>query len=185
MRPTSTGCRLIIDPAQWGHRPDPGDSIAVSGCCLTVVEDQQSDTLSFDVIQQTLTKTRLGAIDAADRVNLEPAATLASRLDGHLVQGHVDAIGRVVAALDTPDQGRRLRLEAPVDVLDLCVQQGSIAIDGVSLTIADLGDTWLEVALIPMTLELTTLGDLREGNCVNIETDMLARHVQRLLRRGN
>ncbi len=176
---TAAGCRIVLDPDGWGHEPAVGDSIAVNGCCLTLVEGP-AGTLAFDVIPQTLTLTTLGGLSAGDRVNLEAAASMQSRFDGHMVQGHIEGTGAVVEVTDD-DTGRRLRVHLDAGMARCCVPQGSIAIDGVSLTISGCGDDWIEVALIPLTLERTTLGQLRPEDRVNIETDVLARHVARLL----
>lgn len=139
--------------------------------------------LAFDVIPQTLDMTTLGALAVGRRVNVEAAMRSDARLDGHVVQGHVDAMGTVVAVTQDAKSGIRIRVQVPERVSDLCVEQGAITIDGVSLTIADLGNDWMEVALIPTTSQDTTLGTIEAGDTVNVETDMLARHVARLVER--
>lgn len=178
---TSDGRRLLVSVGQWAHERAIGASIAVNGCCLTVVKCA-GDGLAFDVIPQTLTMTTLGELKAGSAVNLEAAATMEDRFDGHMVQGHVDGTGTVQASTDD-NNGRRLRIQLDSTLADLCVAQGSITIDGVSLTVASLGDDWIEVALIPLTVRETTLGERSCGDRVNVETDMLARHVARLLER--
>jgi riboflavin synthase len=178
---SADGRRLVVSAGNWTHEPAIGASFAVNGCCLTVVE-REGDALAFDVIPQTLAMTTLGDLKAASAVNLEAAATMQSRFDGHMVQGHVDGVGTIAACTDDAD-GRRLRVELDPSLAELCVAQGSIAIDGVSLTVSDLGDDWIEVALIPLTLRETTLGATCCGDRVNVETDMLARHVARLMER--
>jgi riboflavin synthase len=154
--------------------PSPGDSVAVDGVCLTAVESD-GGTLAFDVVPETVSRTK----GFADEVNLEPALRIGDPLGGHYVQGHVDAVGRV-ASLD----GERLRVEAPAEVLRYCVEKGSIAVDGVALTIAAIDDASFEVALVPHTLEVTTLGALHAGDPVNLEVDVLAKYVEKLVARG-
>jgi riboflavin synthase len=185
---TPSGRRLVVEPANWDHVPAPGASIAVSGCCLTVVGVKQGRFL-FDVVHRTLELTTLGVLQAGDRVNLEKSATLETLLGGHLVQGHVDGVG-VVRAVDDGDDWR-VRIEAPSAVADHLVDRGSIAVDGVSLTVArvlrDLTGRvdGFEVALIPETLARTTLADVRPGHRVNLEADamskMIASHLERML----
>jgi riboflavin synthase len=173
------GQALSIDPKGWSHKASMGDSLAISGCCLTRVPGPDG-LMCFDVIPQTLAMTVLGQLHVGDRVNLEAAMLATSRLDGHVVQGHVDAVGEVTQ-VRAEGAGARLRVALPDAPLQCCVEQGSIAIDGVSLTIAGLGVGWLDVALIPATMQDTTLGTARVGDQVNIETDVLARHVAALV----
>ena len=151
--------------------PAVGDSVAVDGVCLTVV-DARDGSLAFDVVAETTSRVK----PFGDEVNLEPALRAGEPLGGHYVQGHVDGVGRV-RSLD----GGRLVVEAPDELLRYCVEKGSIAIDGVSLTIAALHADALEVALVPHTLEVTTLGALRPGDPVNLEADVLAKYVERLV----
>lgn len=158
----------------------PGDSIAVNGCCLTVVE-HDGTTWTADVMQETLDKTSLHGVQPGDRVNLERAVTADKRLGGHIVQGHVDGVGRVVSrapsehwdvvtiALPEPGMTRYL------------VDKGSITVDGVSLTVVEAGDDAFTVSLIPETLARTTLGSRQPGDRVNLEVDVLAKHVEKLL----
>ena len=158
-------------------RPQVGDSVAVDGVCLTVV-DARDGHLAFDVVPETLARTKpFGA-----EVNLEPALRAGEPLGGHYVQGHVDGVGRVRAAAEEGD-GRRLWVDAPAELLRYCVEKGSIAVDGVSLTVAALDDVGFAVALVPHTLEHTTLGSLTRGAEVNLEVDVLAKYVERLLPR--
>ena len=185
---TASGRRLEIDPGAWGHLPDLGASIAVSGCCLTVVE-ATPERFSFDVIHRTLEVTTLGSLEKGDGVNLEKSATLDTLLGGHLVQGHVDAMGRI-REVDEGDDWR-IRIDAPGEVASHLVDRGSITVDGVSLTVARLLSDedgrvdGFEVALIPETLARTTLESRRSGDLVNLEADamskMVATHVERLL----
>ncbi len=156
-----------------------GDSISVDGVCLTVV-DQGPDWFTADVMGVTIAMSTLGAATVGQRVDIERAAALGDRLGGHLVQGHIDGTSTVVSV--TPQEAWRvLRLTLDPEHAPLVVRKGSIAVDGVSLTVSDAGDDWFEVSLIPETLTATVLGDLAPGDRVNIETDVLARHVQRLM----
>jgi riboflavin synthase len=177
------GARLVIDPAQWHHRPSLGDSIAVSGCCLTVADDPSvSGALAFDVIAQTLKMTTLGQLVPGQPVNLEHAATASTLLGGHIVQGHVDGVGSI-ARVQHDSAQCTVRIQPPAELMDYIVDQGSIAVDGVSLTVAAAGNDWFEVALIPTTLRLTTLGQARAGQRLNLEADSVAKTVVSWLRR--
>ena len=161
-----------------------GDSIAVNGCCLTVVGTPVAGgPLRFDVVPQTLGLTTVGALRAGDRVNLEHAATASTLLGGHLVQGHVDGIGEVLAVSEAGGEWRT-RIAAPPSVQPYLVERGSVAVDGVSLTVAALGDRWFEVALIPATLAKTTLRERAAGSRVNLEADHLAKMVAEQVRRA-
>jgi riboflavin synthase len=152
-----------------------GDSIAVDGVCLTVVENG-GGRLSFDVVPETLARVKpFGA-----RVNLEPALRAGDPLGGHYVQGHVDGVGRVVS-VEPEQDGACIRVEPPADLLRYLVEKGSVAVDGVSLTVAAVDETGFEVALIPHTLAETTLSDAAPGSAVNLELDVLAKYVERLL----
>jgi riboflavin synthase len=152
-----------------------GDSIAVDGVCLTVVENGDG-RLAFDLHPETLRRAKPFRAE----VNLEPALRAGEPLGGHYVQGHVDGIGRVRAS-EAEGEGRRLWLDAPPELLRYCVEKGSIAVEGVSLTIAELGDGAVAIALVPHTLAATTLGSVRAGDEVNLEVDVLAKYVERLL----
>lgn len=180
------GTRLSIAAGQWAYSPAAGDSIAVNGCCLTYCQGDQSTPaagdLHFDVIAQTLKLTTLGDLAVGDRVNLEHAVTPHGLLGGHIVQGHVDGVATVAAVTDTADE-RRLRIEPPPSLHESIIERGSIAVDGVSLTVAAVTDSAFEVALIPTTLRDTTLSDRSEGDRVNIETDYIARTVTHWLQR--
>lgn len=156
-----------------------GDSIAVDGVCLTVAE-LDGDTFVVDVMPETLTRSTLGSLAAGTAVNLERAVRADGRLDGHLVQGHVDGVGRLVSR--TP--GARwddLVIECPPELTRYVAEKGSIAVSGVSLTVTRAGDADLGVSLIPTTLEATTLGRLEPGDPVNLEVDVIAKYVERLL----
>ena len=157
----------------------PGDSLAVNGVCLTatVVEAEQ---ILADIGPETLRVTTLGSMRPQQLVNLERAMRADARFGGHFVQGHVDGTG-TVASVDTTEDGVRIRIEAGSELLRYCVEKGSITVDGVSLTVAAIDETGFEVALIPHTLEVTTLGELSAGDDVNLETDVLAKYVEKLL----
>lgn len=157
----------------------PGDSVAVNGVCLTAA-DVVDGAFAADVINQTLARTTLGPLEPNDRVNLELALRADDRLGGHIVNGHVDGTGTVVSALDD-GFSRRLRVELPTELRRYLVERGSVAIDGVSLTVAMTTESGFEVSLIPETLERTTLSEATEGAVVNIEVDQIARYVERLL----
>ena len=154
------------------------DSIAVSGACLTVV---RVDAASFtaDVMPETLRRTRLGSLSPGDHVNLERAVTPSTRLGGHIVLGHVDDVGRVVSMV-SEESATIMTIEAPADIMRYVATKGSVTVDGVSLTVAGLGESSFAVALVPYTCEQTTLGKARPGHPVNLEVDVLARYIERL-----
>jgi riboflavin synthase len=156
-----------------------GDSIACSGCCLTAVE-VESDRFAVEAVPETLRRTTLGSWRPGTRVNLERSLRLGDRLGGHLVQGHVDAVGTVLASEPEGD-GRRVRLELPGELRRFVALKGSLAVDGVSLTVAALTDGGCEIAYIPHTLAVTSAGDYRAGTRVNLEVDLLSRYLARLL----
>ncbi|MEU3454379.1 riboflavin synthase [Micromonospora sp. NPDC006766] len=156
-----------------------GDSIAVNGVCLTVV-DVDGDVFTADVMGETLRRSALGALRPGAPVNLERAATLGSRLGGHLVQGHVDGVGEIISR-EPAAQWETVRFRLPAALSRYVVEKGSITVDGVSLTVAEVGDDWFAVGLIPTTLKLTTLGAKGVGDPVNLEVDVLAKYVERLL----
>lgn len=160
-----------------------GSSIAVAGVCLTVVS-LSPHALTFDVVPTTLGKTKLGSLRTGERVNLERALRASGRLEGHMVQGHCEAIGLV---LDTEVKGGSVMLsvEVPEVLTPFIVPQGSVAIDGVSLTVANIQDQTLTVALVPYTCAQTTLGTLKQGDSVNIETDIIGRYSQKLVHVGS
>jgi riboflavin synthase len=160
--------RLVIESTL---APDVGDSVAVDGVCLTVVR-ADGGTLAFDVVGETSSRVKRFGAEA----NLEPALRAGEPLGGHYVQGHVDSVGRVRSF-----DGERLVVEAPAEILRYCVEKGSITVDGVALTIAALDDESFEVALVPHTLEVTTLGGKRPGDEVNLEVDVLAKYVERMV----
>jgi riboflavin synthase len=166
------GCSTVLEDAAGGG------SIAVNGVCLTVTE-REAGSLSFDLSDETLERTTLGRLEPGEKVNLERPVTLATRLGGHLVQGHVDAVGSVTS-VEPDGGGATILIEAPEGVARYLVEKGSVAVDGVSLTVASVNGTAFGVALIPHTLEVTTLGLAKPGDHVNLEADVIAKYVARL-----
>jgi riboflavin synthase len=171
--------RLTVSSHTVSTGLEPGASVSVNGVCLTLVA-RDDERCSFDLSEETLERTTLGALAPGDPVNLERPVTLASRLGGHLVQGHVDGVGEVVAVREDA-QGARIRITVPQSASRFIVEKGSVAVDGVSLTVAALLDRHIEAALIPHTLAVTTLGSVRPGDRVNLEVDMIAKYVERLM----
>lgn len=160
-----------------------GDSIAVSGTCLTAVE-HDATTFTADVMQETLRLTSLDGIKVGDPVNLERAMTAATRFGGHVVQGHVDGVGEIISR-EPSENWEWLRVRIPVDLMKYVVLKGSITIDGVSLTVNEVGPDHIGLSLIPETLALTTLGSKKPGDKVNVEADVMAKHIERLLEARN
>ena len=157
-----------------------GDSIAVNGVCLTVADVRRDGTFTTDVMGETLNRTSLRVVGVGSRVNLERAAAVNGRLGGHIVQGHVDGTGHIIAR--TPaEHWQVVRIALPTSLARYVVEKGSITVDGVSLTVSAVGHDWFEVSLIPTTLESTTLGAAEVGSQVNLEVDILAKYVERLL----
>ena len=182
--PTPFGAALSVDSCGWSQRPSIGDSIAVNGCCLTVArQDQRPDELHFDIIHQTLDVTTLGRLKADDPVNLEHAVSASTPLGGHIVQGHIDGIGVISRMLRDPAQCRMQVTPNDRALMRCIVEKGSIAVDGVSLTVAATGEDWFETALIPTTLKMTNLGTRAQGIPVNLETDYLAKVIVNYLER--
>jgi riboflavin synthase len=173
------GIRLEIDAPETSRGASVGDSIAIGGVCLTVVA-MGGERLAFQAVPETLGRTSLGRLAAGSAVNLEPALRAGDALGGHFVQGHVDAVGSV-RSTDPEGDGRRIWIDAPPDLLRYVVEKGSITVEGASLTVADLDPAGFAVALIPHTLEVTTFGALAAGDAVNLEVDVLAKYVERLL----
>ena len=177
------GGRLIVDAHTVVRDSDVGASVSVNGVCLTVVE--RTDTsLRFDLSEQTLERTCLGDLRPGDPVNLERPVTLVARLGGHLVQGHVDGVGEVTRVEVDGSGGARVSIRLPGELSRYVVERGSIAIDGVSLTIAAVDDDEITVALIPHTLAVTTLGLAAPGRRLNVEADVIARYVERSMERS-
>lgn len=179
---SGAGARLAIDPGSWRHEARPGDSICVAGCCLTLAAAADGGLLAFDVVGETLARTTLGSLGPGARVNLEASLRPDAPIGGHFVQGHIDGVGTVAAVRDAAAD-RRLAVRAPPDLLDCIVPKGSIGLDGVSLTIATVREDVFEIALIPTTLDRTTLGSLAVGDACNVETDIIARTVAHILGR--
>ncbi|MGI9020149.1 MAG: riboflavin synthase [Solirubrobacterales bacterium] len=175
---SDAGARLRIAAGLAGDLA-PGDSVAVSGACLTVAGGEGGG-LAADVMNQTLSLTTLGSLEVGTHVNLEPSLRAGDPLGGHLVQGHVDGVGEVLGA-EADGIARRIRIGLPAGLHRYTVEHGSIALDGVSLTIAGLTPEGVEVSLIPETLERTTLGGLAPGGRVNVEVDQMARYAERLM----
>ncbi len=182
---TADAARLTVRAPLGVSDASHGDSISVSGVCLTVV-DQGPDWFTADLMYLTLDMSTLGSVTPGQRVNIERAARVDSRLGGHVVQGHVDGTSEVLSVTEG-SAWRVIRFSIASDLASLVVRKGSIAVDGVSLTVSavgPVGDDWFEVSLIPETIVATTLGSLTTGDLVNIESDILARHVARLIERS-
>jgi len=176
--PNGDGLRLRVEAPETASAAAPGDSVAVSGCCLTVTA-VANGSLAFDAVPETIARTNLGRLAAGAEVNIEPALRAGEPLGGHFVQGHVDGTARV-ERLDPEGDGARLALALPPSLLRYCVEKGSVAVDGVSLTIAALRDDGIEIALVPFTLEHTTLAAAAPGDELNVEVDLLAKYAERL-----
>jgi riboflavin synthase len=179
----AAGARIAVRAPQLARLAAVGDSIAVSGCCLTVV-GRSGDVLGFDAVPETLARTALVRLAPGEHVNLEDAIRAGEPFGGHILQGHVDGVG-VVAALEQEGDGHRLVVQLPPELARYVVHKGSIGVDGVSLTVAALRPDAFEVALIPHTWEATTLSQLAAGARVNLEVDIIAKHVERLLAASN
>lgn len=181
--PNATGARLEIEATTVTDDAGLGASIAVNGCCLTVVAFD-AGWFAADAVEETLSRTCLGALAPGDPVNLERPVRLSDRLGGHLVQGHVDGVGRVRERTPLPDGSTRVGIEAPGPLLRYVVEKGSIAVDGVSLTVAGVDDAGFDFALIPHTATVTTLGVKGIGASVNLEVDLVAKYIERLVPGG-
>jgi riboflavin synthase len=174
--PTDRGVRLRVTAPGTASGSSVGDSVAVNGVCLTVIE-ASNGSLAFDAVPETLRRSTLGRLEQGVGVNVEPALQAGDLMGGHFVQGHVDGVGRVRRITD-----EGLEIEAPRQLMRYCVEKGSIAVEGVSLTIASLGQDSFSVALVPHTREVTTLGRVAERDELNLEVDMLAKYVEKLAR---
>lgn len=168
------GCRTVVSDSGVGA------SVAVNGVCLTVV-DRSAEHLAFDVSEETLRRTSLARLEEGHPVNLERPLTLMSRLGGHLMQGHVDGVGTITGLARTSDGGAWLTVHPPGELRRYVVEKGSVAVDGISLTVADGDADAFSVALIPHTLDVTTLGSAQVGDPVNLEVDVIAKYVEALL----
>jgi riboflavin synthase len=159
-----------------------GDSICINGTCLTVASINQNKMIGFDVVNETLSKTNISMLECNDLVNMERSMTMGGRIEGHILQGHVEGVGEII---DKKNSGEDVRMfiEIPQKLMKLCIEKGSISLDGVSLTIASLKKNLIEVALIPYTLEQTTLGFKGKGSMLNIETDILGKYVYNMMQK--
>jgi riboflavin synthase len=183
IEPQPDALRLTIEGPLVVSDANRGDSIAVCGTCLTVVE-HDATSFTADVMQETLNLTSLAGIKVGDPVNLERAMTAATRFGGHVVQGHVDGLGEIISR--TPSENWELvKVRIPQQLMKYIVLKGSITIDGVSLTVNEVGDDFIGLSLIPETLKLTTLGSKQPGDKVNVEADVMAKHIERLLEARN
>ncbi len=183
IEPQPDAIRITIEGPLAVSDANRGDSISVNGVCLTAIE-LEGDTFTADVMRETLNRTALGSLNVGDPVNLERAMNASTRFGGHVVQGHVDGVGEIISR-EPSDNWEWVRVEIPVELSKYVVLKGSITIDGVSLTVNELSDTFVGVSLIPETLRLTTLGSKRVGDKVNIEVDVMAKHIERLLEARN
>jgi riboflavin synthase len=179
LEPVGPGVRLTLAEPKSAAHTSIGDSIAVNGCCLTVVAID-GDRLSFDAGEETLSRTTLGSVMSGDRVNVESSLRMGDSLGGHLVSGHIDAVGTVDERHDDADWSK-FWFRVPAELTRQMASKGSVAVDGVSLTLVDVERERFSVALIPHTLQVTTLGRRQMGDRVNIETDILAKYVERQL----
>jgi riboflavin synthase len=183
LEPDGPGVRLVVADETISTQATIGASIAVNGCCLTVVEFD-SRQVAFQAGSETLSRTNLGQLQPGDRVNLEPSLALGAELGGHLVTGHIDGLATVDQRIDEGQgstQWSTFWFKVPRELTRQMASKGSVAVDGISLTLVDVETDRFSVALIPHTLEVTTLGTRREGDKVNIETDLLAKYVERQL----
>jgi len=175
--------RLTIEGPLVVSDVNRGDSISVSGACLTAVE-HDATSFTADVMQETLKLTSLDGIKVGDPVNLERAMTAATRFGGHVVLGHVDGVGEVVSR-EPSENWEWVRISVPKELMKYVVLKGSITLDGISLTVNELGEDWVGLSLIPETLALTTLGSKKPGSKVNVEVDVMAKHIERLIEARN
>lgn len=179
IEPEGPGVRLTISDALVARRSAVGDSIAVNGCCLTVVSVDE-ETIAFEAGPETLARTSLGQLQVGDHLNLETSLKVGDDLGGHLVTGHIDAVGTVADRQDD-EEWSTVWIQVPGELMRQMASKGSVAVDGVSLTLVDCEDDRFSVALIPHTLQVTTLGSRQVGDRVNLETDVLAKYVERQL----
>jgi riboflavin synthase len=173
------GARMVVSANLVTSDSHEGDSIAVNGVCLTAL-DIKSDSFSADLSQETLDRSTLGNLQPGSRVNLERAVTPSTRLGGHIVQGHVDARGEFVSAEEHGDFWT-VRIEYPKEISQYLVYKGSVSVEGISLTIAKLAEKYFDIAVIPKTWELTNLSTLQPGDAVNLEADVIAKYVERIM----
>lgn len=175
------GARLRVFSKKLIDNSNIGDSISVNGVCLTICEiDTSKNIISFDVSHETLQKTTLGELKRDEYVNLEPALTLNTRLGGHLVSGHVEGVGRI-KKIEKIGNDLKIEIEAPEEILRYCIKKGSIAVDGISLTIVDVFLNSFTVVIIPHTANMTTMGFKKIGDKVNLESDIIAKYVEKFV----
>jgi riboflavin synthase len=175
------GARLFLKTGSLHREAAIGDSISINGACLTVVE-KKGDTVGFDLSDETLRSTNLGRLKVKDRVNLEPALRLDGRLDGHFVTGHIDGVGRIRSKTATGDM-LKIVIDAAQEIVDLLVEKGSVAVDGISLTVVDILRDGFSIVIIPHTARMTTIGYKETGDSVNLEVDILGKYVSKFLQR--
>ncbi len=173
-------CRTEIEAPKTAPGVDIGDSVAVNGVCLTVT-GKEGSLLRFDAVPETLSRSTLGGLKTGDRVNIEPALRVGEMLGGHIVQGHVDGVGRVSKITDL-GESVVIDIDAPAELMNQIVEKGSVALDGVSLTVSRCGHRDFSVAVIPHTLAETTLKDRKPGSAINIETDIIGKYLEKLVR---
>ena len=174
-----SGRTLVVEAPSTAASTSVGDSVSIGGVCLTA-ESVDGGRIRFHAVTETLRRTSLGRLAAGGEVNVEPAVRAGEPLGGHVVQGHVDGLGRI-SSVEAEGNGLRVVVEAPPEILRYCVEKGSITVDGVSLTVAELLEDAFAVALVPHTLSATTMRDLTPGQPVNLEVDVLAKYVERLV----
>ncbi len=177
------GARLSLAAKTVSEGAGIGDSISINGACLTVVE-RKGSTLSFDLSDETLRATNLGQLKVRDRVNLEPALRLDAKLGGHFVTGHIDGIGRIRSKSSTGDM-YKIVIDAGPEIVDFLVEKGSVAVDGISLTVVDVLRDGFSIVIIPHTAVMTTIGHKDSGDSVNLEVDSLGKYVSKFMRRTN
>lgn len=177
--PYESGAKLKINGKKLAQELTVKSSIAVNGCCLTCVE-LQGEIFWVDVVAETMRKSCLNDLKVGDKVNLELPMRMGARLDGHLVQGHVDQIGFIISKKILPDNSLEVEFQAPLEMMRYIVEKGSIAIDGISLTVWNVNDSFFSVALIPYTAKNTTLGIKDVGQKVNLEIDLIAKYIEKL-----
>jgi riboflavin synthase len=178
---TPAGGRLVLECVDFVTELSPGESVAVNGCCLTVTRITPEGSVGFDLLQETLRVTNLGSLVRGSKVNLERALAAGQRMSGHYVQGHVDCVSEIVA-LEPDGNDHRLDVRLPAEYRHLVIQRGSIAVNGISLTIAALHDDAFTLWIIPHTMSVTNLHAAKTGDPVNLEFDVLAKYVERMVR---
>ena len=184
IRKRSKSALIHIDLGKLVRDTKIGDSISINGVCLTVTKKRKG-TVSFDVIDETLRVTNLGELTKGSMVNIERSLRLADRIGGHLVSGHVDGVGKIVKIEQPAEDSAKLWVEAKSDLLSSMIAKGSVAVDGISLTLVDVGENRFSVCLIPHTMSATTLGRKTEGDSVNLEVDAIGKYVRKYLDQMN